>query len=175
MARGSDPDIDVEALLRGYPSVDRVDRDLLAGAVIDSMDLSGLAGDQLVADYFDLFTRDKRARIVKELADRAGITYRMAMERWADPEDLAAEIGHRAVQAVESWKRCPQCGLDHDDMFDDRGRWLPFGRFKMKFRNCDIARILKNNNEDEDHGVWRMEPRGRGDEIQEGPNPLAGK
>lgn len=174
MASDTDPDVEIEALLRGYPSIDAVDRKLLAGAVVDAMDLAGLAGDELVAEYFDLFTRDKRARIVKELADLAGIPYSVARKVWSNPEDIAAEIGHRAVKSVEAWKRCPQCGLDHADVFDHRGRWLPFPRWKMKFRNCDIARILKSLNEDTKEGQWGLEPAGRGDEIQEGPNPFAG-
>lgn len=173
MARESDPDdVDVEALLRAYPSVDGVDRDLLAGIAVDAMGLDGLVGDHLIEKYFDLFVRDGRARLLKEMADRAGITFSEAKLRWKDPEDVAAEIGHRAMKAVESWGRCQRCGVHPEEMFreDNPSRPIEFPKWKFEFHKCRSCEILRKLNEGEDDGdPWRIAPRSPGDDLQDGP------
>lgn len=78
----------------------------------------------LVASYVDLFDRDPESRVVMAAARRAGIPLSVARIRWQSVDDIAAEIAWDQMETVARFRRCPECGVDPDDMLDDRGRPL---------------------------------------------------
>lgn len=69
----------------------------------------------LVGRWYERLTNDPEARLRAELADRAGISYEMALERWGTPDAIAAALAKAILKSEEHAATCQQCGTKPDD------------------------------------------------------------
>lgn len=142
-----DPD-PVEAQLIGQllagvdPVVDTLGQ-LLGGLGLDPMDVSDAGLRRVIERWLVAFEQIPETRVRMAVARRAGIPYSEAMERWADPEDLAAEVAWDARLAAQDLRRCQRCGTDPDDVLDpDTKRPLPNGRLRIELDDCWMCQQL---------------------------------
>lgn len=159
-----------EALLMGRTLEDPSIRALLGGYLRDAMDRSGLGLDPEIGALVDLFRRDAQSRALMAIARRAGCTFGEARRRWADPEDLAAEIAWDAIAAAHHWAACPSCGLDPADLLDpETKRRLSQGRWKLQQFTCEYcamrAAALAGRDKDDTTSDYRWVPRAPGDPL----------
>lgn len=98
--------------------------------------------DLPVMRWVDRFVRSPENRVVMQAARRAGISMSEARVRWQNDDDLAAEIGWDIYQAMEELARCPKCGIDPDDVFDENGAVLDRPRWKIHRARCPFCQRL---------------------------------
>lgn len=129
LQRGYDPDPDVTAVL--------------SGRVRDPMDMEGLGIEARVQEWLDRFEHLPRARLIMRLCRAAGLSYSEGQAKWADPDDLAAEIAWDQWLSIVADRTCPDCGLDPELIVDDRGRPLRrTGLVKVEGWHCPSCDLM---------------------------------
>lgn len=120
--------------------------------------------------YVDLFSRSYEDRLRMTLARAAGISYSEAMERWGDPEDLAAELAWEAIHAADAMERHPPCGVKPSEVLDpETFRPIDNPTVKLEKSGCwvceRLAALRAELSEDERaKGVdWFVKPRRPGE------------
>ena len=147
-----------EALKRGEDPAPVLDAGMIAH--LDAMRLEAMRPPGMDADisrWVERLTNDPEARLRSELAHRAGISYSAAVERWEDPQDLAAEYARVALEIEDRIERCGACGTRPDEVLDftDPDPAPPTGRTTVEalpVRLLDVHRFGRPQR--------RIEPRG---------------
>lgn len=162
-----------QALLIGWAPLGAHTRALLEGAVREATEVTGLGLEGSVAEWAELMASSPQHRALMVIARRAGIPFSEAEYRWRDPEDLAAELAFDAYESAERLASCPNCGVKHEDMVDERGRPLKRGRWKFVQFSCFTCRTMKElrkgleTEKGEGSTDYRLMPRADGDELLE--------
>jgi hypothetical protein len=129
---------------------------------------------EAMVSYFDSSTE---ARLLMMCARRAGISFSAASERWADLDDLVAEIAWDVIEAANAVDRCQRCGVRPDqviDTDDPRHRMLDEPDVKLRRRGCEVCRTLAKlrgelSEKAKEQGVdWYIEPRRPGEPFIDG-------
>lgn len=157
---------------RGVPPPDWVWRDtVLRGAVRDPMSKRGLGLEPRVHRWFGVFGRWPHARMIMRRARAAAIPYSEALERWGNPDDLAAEFAWDWWQHQSHWERCPDCDVHPADVMDlDRMRRLEEPRWRLAVHQCYTCQELRKMDRQmpkdyrEAGFRWRLMPAGPGDD-----------
>jgi hypothetical protein len=124
--------------------------------------------EHLVAGWVDLFYRDPESRVIMAAARRAGIPLSHARLLWQSLDDIAAEIAWDSIDAIHQFHRCPQCGVDPDDMLDERGRPLHEPRWQVTGYDCLACEMIdgataKLSDEERKTRRYRLVPRPPGE------------
>jgi hypothetical protein len=100
------------------------------------MDMRGVGFEGLAMEALATLTVSNKARIRARIAHEKGLPYSEVMDRWSD-EDLAMSVGWVAWEAGEKAKRCPECGVDPDEVQDpDTHRALAHGAWRISVEDC---------------------------------------
>lgn len=128
--------------------------------------------------WVERFRHDPEAKLRKRLAREAGIPYSAALARWADPDDLAAELADAALRAEDHAERCQSCGTRPDEWLDRsvEGWPRPVDNPPWKFYlwdcyACDMLYELNQGltSEDRERGQrWTIKPRDQFDPTVDG-------
>jgi len=73
-----------------------------------------------VAGWIDFFERSTEAQTVMRFAQRAGLTFAEGQVRLT-LDQIHAEMGWAAWEAMHASRRCPSCGVDPETMDDEDG------------------------------------------------------
>ena len=118
------------------------DSRLQTGAAAIPSDIARFGPELLAQSWVEFFKANPDAEVVMRAARRAGIPWSEAVERWADPNDIAAEMGLDALDAARADARCDQCGTDPDSIIDPQtGKLLEGSRMKLEMRSCRMCEI----------------------------------
>ncbi len=69
----------------------------------------------LVGRWMEYLKNDPEAKLRSTLADAAGISYSMALERWGTPDDIAAALATSLLRAEDHEARCQRCGTKPEE------------------------------------------------------------
>ncbi len=133
--------------------------------------LPGMEAD--VARWVERFENDPEARLRKRLADGAGIAYSVAVSRWSNPQDLAAELASQMIEVDDRVERHGPCGTRPDEVLDmddpNNIRPLDHPIWKLYKTDCwtcsELAQLNKELTESEREAgtTWEVRPASEGD------------
>ena len=167
-------DVYFDALKRGADLYPVPDAGMIAHVErlrFEAMRPPGLEAD--IDRWVERLRNDPEARLRSELAHRAGISYSAAVQRWEDPQDLAAEYARVMLDVDDRIERCGACGTRPDEVLDftdpDRPRPLDEPLWKLYRFDCWTCIGLADLNgeltpEERTQGArWEVRPRGDGE------------
>ena len=96
-------------------------------------------GPEYIAALRVAFETDPEARLIMQVARRAGLPFSEVSERWSR-RDLAYEVAWQAHEVETESRRCPGCGIDPEDMLKENGRDLGDQfLWRLEVRHCPFC------------------------------------